>query len=229
MKRRLLIIFYACVPLSMMAQDDMISKINAIKMDTTYLYGEATLKTQEEASSSAKHNLQISIMEWVERETNNPCRLIMTPLIKSADSLITKRAKMIRFFSYVKKDNIKSRLLSEGVRMGNVALRPDTIPISTNDSQSKSSALEQIMQAKSFYQLKRIIEPLSAQGQIRSYGKYATMTQPSDSYLIIYDPDGDIRAFLGKGSSRRKNLVTGQDDSEHNYSGCGAIWFQLNQ
>lgn len=229
MKRKLFIILCACVPLSMMAQDDMISKINAIKMDTTYLYGEATLKTQEEASSSAKHNLQMSIMEWVERETNNPCRLIMTPLVKSADSLITKRAKMIRFFSYVKKESIKSRLLREGVRMGNEPLRPDTIPIPTDDSMNKSSVLEQIMQAKSFYQLKRIIEPLSAQGKIRSYGKYATMTQPSDSYLIIYDPDGDIRAFLGKGSSSRKNLVTGQDDSEHNYSGCGAIWFQLNQ
>ena len=216
------------MPLCLMAQGDMVSKINAVKMDSTYLYGEATLKSRAEASSSAKHNLQINIMEWIEKETNNPCRLILTPLIQNADSMITKRAQMFRFFTYVRKDLIKAKLQREGINIGNVELHPDTILVS-NNYQNKSSVLKLIMEVKSFHQLKRVIEPLAAKGVISSYGKYATMTQPSDSYLIIYDPQGNIRAFLGKGNSSRKNLATGQDDSEHNYSGCGAIWFQLNQ
>ena len=224
MKKKVLIFLYACMPLCLMAQDDMMSKINAVKMDSTYLYGEATLKTLDEASSSAKQNLLIRIMEWVEKESNDTFRLILAPLIQGADSMITKRAEMIRFFTYLPKDYIKSKLLREGVNMANMNLKPDTIPI-----RNESSALEQIICAKSFFQLKGIIEPLAAKGLISSYGKYATMTQPSDSYLIIYDPQGDIRAFLDKGSSKRKNLITGQEDSEHNYSGCGAIWFQLNQ
>lgn len=228
MKRKLLILLFACAPLYLLAQDDMMSKINAIKMDSTYLYGEATLKTQEEASSSAKHLLQVSIRTWVEEETSTPCRLILTPLVQRADSMITKRANMIRFFAYVAKDSLKSVLLRDGVKMGNVELKPDTIPLASMGIMDQSSVLEQIKQVKSFYQLKRVIEPLSSQGIIKGYGKYATMTQPSESYLIIYDTDGDIRAVLGKGSSERKNLSTGQPDSEHNYPGCGAIWFQLN-
>lgn len=228
MKKKLLIILYACAPLCLMAQEDIISRINAIKLDSTYLYGEATLKTQEEASSSAKHLLEISMKEWVERETNSPCRLIFTSLIQNADSMITTRAKMIRFFTYLRKDSLKSILAREGVRIDKEELKPVTIPVNTPDEQNASSVLDQIKQAESFYQLRRIIEPLSAKGLIKGYGKYATMTQPSKCYLIIYDPDGDIRAVLGKGSSERKNLSTGQPDSEHNYPGCGALWFQLN-
>jgi len=229
MKRKLIIVLYVCMPFCMMAQDDMMSKINAVKMDSTYLYGEATLKTLVEASSSAKQNLLLSIMEWIEKDSDNTFRLILAPLIQNADSMITKRAEMIRFFTYVPKDYIKAKLLREGIKAANTSPKPDTININTDGSQTQATVLKQMIGIKSFFQLKDVIEPLAAKGIISSYGKYATMTQPSESYLIVYDPQGDIRAFLGKGTSSRKNLITGIDDSEHNYSGCGAIWFQLNK
>ena len=83
------------------------------------------------------------------------------------------------------------------------------------------------MGIESFYDLEKTMKPLKDQGKIEAYGKYTTMTDPAQCYLIIYDQQADIRAFLDKGESSRKNLKTGLDDSEKNYRGCGAIWFKV--
>ena len=85
----------------------------------------------------------------------------------------------------------------------------------------------QIMKAKNFFELRQIMEPLKQKGEILDYGKYATAKNPEDCYLIVYDPAGNIRAFLGKGKEERQNLKTGKLDSIENYHGCGAIWFRI--
>ena len=47
--------------------------------------------------------------------------------------------------------------------------------------------------------------------------------------MIIYDQQAAVKAILGKGVEKRKNLKTGIDDSEKNYHGCGAIWFKVKE
>lgn len=93
----------------------------------------------------------------------------------------------------------------------------------------KGGVIEQIKKAKNFFELRQIMEPLKEKGDITGYGKYATAKKPEDCYLIVYDPAGNIKAFLGKGENVRINLKTGMDDSIKNYRGCGAIWFTLNE
>lgn len=228
MKRSIIIILNICVSMVMIAQNDIVSKINNIKMDSTYVYGEATLKTRDSASALANDLLKSSIKEWIEIETKSPCRITLTSLVENTDSIVTKRANMIRVFKYARKADLLPLLHRAGINMGNVKHEPDTIPVYDAALQNGQSVLNQIIKIKSFHQLKGVMEPLYAKRLIKSYGKYNTMTEPENCYLIIYDPDGDIRAILGKGKSSRKNLTTGKADSEHNYSGCGAIWFQLN-
>ena len=87
--------------------------------------------------------------------------------------------------------------------------------------------LRHIMNAKNFFELREIMEPLKEKGDIIGYGKYATADKPEDCYLIVYDPAGNIKAFLGKGKEVRQNLKTGKNDSIKNYHGCGAIWFKI--
>lgn len=89
-------------------------------------------------------------------------------------------------------------------------------------------ALNKIKNADSFFDLQRIMEPMKQEGTITAYGKYSSMEEPEECYLIIYDPAGNIRAVLGKGTDERPNLLTNKQDSETNYRGCGAIWFKLN-
>lgn len=96
-------------------------------------------------------------------------------------------------------------------------------------SQKARDALKRITEVSSFFDLQRIMEPMKEEGIITAYGKYSTMDTPEECYLIIYDPAGNIRAVLGKGSEQRINLNTQRQDSETNYRGCGAIWFKLKE
>lgn len=89
--------------------------------------------------------------------------------------------------------------------------------------------LDKIKKAKNFFELKEIMEPLKEMGDIKDYGKYATAENIDDCYLIIYDPAGNIKAILSKGTKERRNLKTGKPDLISNYRGCGAIWFTINE
>lgn len=95
--------------------------------------------------------------------------------------------------------------------------------------QPNSRVLETIQKARTFFELKDIMEPLKKQGDIIDYGKYATIKNPGECYLIVYDPAGNIKAFLGKGEESRQNLKTGKADNISNYRGCGAIWFTMKE
>jgi len=93
----------------------------------------------------------------------------------------------------------------------------------------EDDVLEQLLPITTFYDLEETMKPLKAAGKILEYGKYATMTDPGACYLIVYDRQAKIKAILDKGTTVRKNLKTGADDSEKNYHGCGAIWFKVKQ
>ncbi len=94
---------------------------------------------------------------------------------------------------------------------------------------TENEVLNKLCGVTSFYDLKSVMVPFKKSGKITRLGKYTTMDQPAESYLIIYDTNGYIKAVLGKGTDSRENLKTKQPDNEHNYKGCGAIWFQLNE
>jgi hypothetical protein len=92
-----------------------------------------------------------------------------------------------------------------------------------------NGVLKKILHAKNFFELREIMEPLKERGDIVDYGKYASMKNPADCYLIVYDPAGNICAWLDKGSDTRRNLKTGKEDTVKNYRGCGAIWFIIKE
>jgi len=94
---------------------------------------------------------------------------------------------------------------------------------------SEEKVLQELKGITSFYDLEKKMKPLKAAGEITDYGKYTTMTDPANCYLIIYDQQAAVKAILGKGVEKRKNLKTGVDDNEKNYHGCGAIWFKIKE
>ena len=93
----------------------------------------------------------------------------------------------------------------------------------------REKVLERLMAVSKFQDLQGVMTPLKEEGKLKEFGKYATMKDPASSYLIIYDQQGGIKAFLDKGTTTRRNLKTGADDSEKNYHGCGAIWFTIEE
>lgn len=107
--------------------------------------------------------------------------------------------------------------------------KPEAKPEPVFQKTLADEVLERLMKVEKFTELEAVIKPLKAEGKITDYGKYTAMPDPAGSYLIIYDKQASIKAFLGKGTTTRRNLQSGIDDSEKNYHGCGAIWFKIKE
>lgn len=83
-------------------------RINEIKRDSTYLYGEATMSTREEADQLAKENLIINIEEWCSMQPDFESEQIMAQNIvqRGYPSMSVMRGQMYRSFAYVKKSDL---------------------------------------------------------------------------------------------------------------------------
>lgn len=219
------------VVLTMFAMDSKLEDINAIKKSSEFLYAEATMPTTAEADSTAREMLHSEIIRWSVEELQQPMDSLATlRLCEEADTMMTPRANMFRVFTFIRKNKVSPMF----------KLQADE-PSLLNDSTKKNllrrfapkkidnGTLQEIMKARNFFELKEIMEPLKKEGKIIDYGKYATAKNPEECYLIVYDPAGNIKAWLNKGKDPRRNLKTQKPDPISNYRGCGAIWFIINQ
>ena len=231
MKRTSLIYIALLVVLMTIAKDTKLEDINAIKKSSEFLYAEATMSTPMEADSTCRQMLYGEIIRWTSEELQEPIEsLAALRLCEDADTMMTLRANMFRVFAFIRKNKVSPMF----------KLQPDE-PSLLNDSTKKNlmrrfghqkkndDILQKLMKAHSLFDLKEIMMPLKEQGHISDYGKYATAKNLDESYLIVYDPAGNIKAWLDKGKEPRRNLKTQKPDSISNYRGCGAIWFIINQ
>lgn len=252
MKKILSTISLLFIAVTMMAQTSM-SEINRIKRDAEYLYGEATMNDKQAALQLAYELLETEIKNWAAAKNSKITSVTASKIFEVADTIILSRRNMIRAFVYVSTKNLKAQKgktltieinKSEPITKTVVEKKEETVvqanpvtpatvikeePKKVVPTKPKNDALEKLLKLTSFYDLEKTIEPLRIEGKIKSYGKYATMKNPEECYLIIYDTDANIRAILGKGTDSRKNLRTGKDDTERAYKGCGAFWFILDE
>lgn len=240
------------IAVTMMAQTSM-EEVNRIKRDAEYLYGEATMNDKQAALQLAYELLETEIKNWAAAKNSKITSVTASKIFEVADTIILSRHNMIRAFVYVSTKNLKAQKgktltieinksepiskpivekKEEPVVLAN-PVTPATVikeePKKVVPTKPKNDALEKLLKLTSFYDLEKTIEPLRIEGKVKSYGKYATMKNPEECYLIIYDTDANIRAILGKGTDSRKNLRTGKDDTERAYKGCGAFWFILDE
>lgn len=252
MKKTLSILLLILVAGTTMAQTSM-EEVNRIKRDAEYLYGEATMNDKQAALQLAYELLETEIKNWAAAKNSKITSVTASKIFEVADTIILSRRNMIRAFVYVSTKNLKAQKgktltieinKSEPITKTVVEKKEETVvqanpvtpatvikeePKKVVPTKPKNDALEKLLKLTSFYDLEKTIEPLRIEGKIKSYGKYATMKNPEECYLIIYDTDANIRAILGKGTDSRKNLRTGKDDTERTYKGCGAFWFILDE
>lgn len=232
--RKLLIIILVFSALLPMVATDRLADINAVKKSPDFLYAEATMKTANEASEVARDLLRDEIIRWTTEELQKPMDSIQAQRIsEKADTMMTQRADMIRVFAFIDKKELDasapipaadSTLLTDSTRQLILQRFAPKRKVTKH-----GDVITKIMSARNFFELKDVMEPLKEKGVITGYGKYATAKDPAICYLVVYDPAGNLVAWLGKGENIRKNLKTGKNDSEKNYRGCGAIWFTIKE
>ena len=259
MKKRIInLLSFVMFASALWAQSNL-SEINRIKRDKDYLYGEATLESKDAALKLAYELLEVEIKNWASGKNSKISSVTAMKVYEYADTILLRRHNMVRAFVYVKTSNlkaIKGKTLNVDLDRDKPLSKPigqpakESVPAPMEEkhpvmepevveaapvvpvAKQKTIAdevLERVMEENTFNDLEKVIKPLKAEGKITDYGKYPTMTDPANCYLIVYDRQAQIRAFLDKGVDKRRNLKTGLEDSEKNYHGCGAIWMKIKE
>lgn len=237
----------SCLALSGYAQtaDDVAKNINKIKRDTTYIYGETTMKDLSEAYNGARAILEMKVGDWV--RSQHPDEGIEVCIVKAKEHFIqleTRRGDFYRAFVYVQKSDILPIADKSEVTVLDVSpiavenqAKP-SIAFGTTEEKLEETVVEtptleltstekEMRQIRSFYDVEPYINGMKSKGRIKAYGKYATMPEDEDCHLFVYDQQGNISALLRKSGTKQYNLNTLKEDNVKNHKNCGAIWFQM--
>jgi len=255
MKRYLSIIIVSLLNMSVVKAQSSSSEINAIKRDTTYITAENTNANREEAIRNAKTLLEVKVSEWVRDHSMADDAETYLAKTKEHCSLIeTNRGNLIRAFVYVKKSDIFPMVQGNGVMVVKVAkaevskedpqeqrpVKQTQSVVITAEGQNKpnphpeekkivlSKNEMEINKITTFYEIEPYIKRLQSSHQLSDYGKYSTLPEEGDCYILVYNKEGKVVSKLHRnGSGTQLNLSTLQEDNVKNYKNCGAIWLQI--
>lgn len=106
MKHLVCLVVFVMVAFSMSAQDaaDTKSRMNQIKRDTTYLYGDATMQDPTEAVVLAKDFLKASVKQWLNEKGLGEDVLKTVDhdeIVSWCDTMSVARGSMYRGFAYI--------------------------------------------------------------------------------------------------------------------------------
>lgn len=256
MKKIGCLLLACCCVFSLWGQTDADAQkkeINKVKKSNQYLYGEATMATQEEAMALAEELLYSNINQWVaeQKKMNAANKVVVMNTKQLWGNIALPRGNMFRAFYYVKKSDIlpaenTNIIEKKQTEEGGTSVEP----LSAGEAQSGETVVEEsvteekkageaipagasvppvvreVAELTDFAKLQPVLNRLKAEGKVKDFNKYAALADKDAYYLIIYNREGKIEAVLGKGPSR-VNVKTGQPDTVDNYKGRGAIGFSI--
>lgn len=203
--------------------DEVKKQINRIKKSSQYIYAESTAQTEEEAKSYAEEILCDEVNKWVatQRKLKGSANLVVNNREELWTTLSMPRGtNMFRYFIYVRKSDIIPTENAVMIENKNLPAVEETL------QESLPEVVGIIASYTEYSDMANKIKELKAQGKIKSYARYVSLDNPDTCYLIIYNREGKVVAVLTPGVERR-NVKTNKPDGVKNYSGCGAIGFEL--
>ena len=203
--------------------DDVKKQINKIKKSSQYIYAESTAPTEEDARAYAEERLFDEVNKWVatQKKMKGSANLVVNNRKELWTPLSMPRGtNMFRYFVYVRKKDI---------------IATDNAVVIANESRPAveeklqpvlPEAINLLAGITDYYAMAEKVKQLKAEGKIEDYGRYASLDDPDECYLIIYNREGKVVAILTPGPERL-NVKTNQPDGVANYSGCGAIGIEV--
>lgn len=203
--------------------EDVKKKINEIKKSSQYIYAESTAPTEEDARAYAEERLYDEVNEWVttQKKMKGCANLVINNRKELWTSLSMPRGtNMFRYFVYVKKKDI---------------IPTDNAVVIANESRPEveekirlvlPEVVSLLAGITDYYEMAEKVKQLKAEGKIDNYGRYGSLDDPDNYYLVIYNQQAKVVAILTPGSDRR-NVKTNKSDGVANYRGCGAIGIKV--
>ena len=203
--------------------DDVKKEINKIKKSSQYIYAESTAPTEEDARAYAEERLFDEVNKWVstQKKMKGSANLVVNNRKELWTTLSMPRGtNMYRYFIYdKKKDNNPTHNAEDIATESRPSVEEKLQPV-------LPEAVNLLAGITDYYAMAEKVKQLKAEGKIEDYGRYASLDDPDECYLIIYNREGKVVAILTPGPERL-NVKTNQPDGVANYSGCGAIGIEV--
>lgn len=189
-------------------------QINALKLDTTLIYAEATMKELKNAELDANALFDMKVSEWIEQTyKDEEIKYDLSEIRRHRKELHMLRSNLYyRVFIYIYLNDIEVERLQPKAKEEKFILNEEELEMVTLDS---------------FYKIEPYIKLLENKGKLKAYGKFKNLPNNDLCYLFIYNKEGEIVAVMKHTADKVINLKTLEQDIVTNYKNCGAIWFQL--
>lgn len=230
------------------------TKINSIKRNSAYVYGEGISETEEEALLQAEEELkkEVTILISEKKNLKEADKIIVQAIRKNTSKVELKRGTSFRIFLYVKKDQIQnadaSLVIDNPAKIPDAPREETTVEELPKDETSiqeledisqeedlpedivetpvaiTSLILSQIASCGNTDTLQDLFTRLKEEHKIM-WGNVQADIKPAWYILVI---DGNrIVAVLDKGLNNRLDLLTGKKVSLGSFSNQKKIWFIL--
>ena len=87
--------------------------------------------------------------------------------------------------------------------------------------------IDELLEVSSLTEAKAMLNRFKAEYKVKRYGSYNECRNVGESFWLIVENGGPVKAILGPGADGRTNFKTMKTDRLGNYSGYDAIWFTL--
>lgn len=198
-----------CIRVSAQSTDSLVSKVNAIKLDGRYLYGEATLPDRDSALIEAARCLDEAIQKWSDGHD-------ATFDDSAVSAIVHGRSSRYRAFVYIAKSDIK-KIREDVEARGEI---PDKTDI--------------VSKFKDLVTIKPLLNILKSEQLSGGFqGGFLDFDTPQNivngSYLFVCDRNDNIIAVLTPQDELggRTNFRTGKEDTVFNYRNMNIFWFYI--
>jgi len=215
MRKFILLVSVLYISLNVSAQNFTTNRqINALKLDTTLIYAEATMKELKNAELDANALFDMKVSEWIEQTyKDEEIKYDLSEIRRHRKELHMLRSNLYyRVFIYIYLNDIEVERLQPKAKEEKFILNEEELEMVTLDS---------------FYKIEPYIKLLENKGKLKAYGKFKNLPNNDLCYLFIYNKEGEIVAVMKHTADKVINLKTLEQDIVTNYKNCGAIWFQL--
>ena len=91
----------------------------------------------------------------------------------------------------------------------------------------QQGVIDELLKVTSLTEAKAMLNRFKAEFKVKRYGSYNECRSVGESFWLIIENSGSVKAILGPGIDKRTNFKTMRKDTLGNYSGDDAIWFTL--